>query len=137
MSDFSPKRKVLIMSACSLTEARGLVEAIIGNIPPGRPLKAEFPRIARFVGLPERRLRAIWNKENRTISPDELTALRLALVSKSGTKAIHETLAHADRLDAAAHALASIDPEFHGAEIDRLRDMARRVRGVVDRGLIQ
>ena len=123
--EISPKQKVHHMTASVLREARGHVAALIGPQPPGAKLKAAWPRLARMLGTTERRVRAIWNGEARAIRADEMDTLRQAVANQ---KAAHVT-DHAARLEAAAEALARIDPEFHGPEIDRLRHLACRMRG--------
>jgi len=113
------------MSATVLREARGHVAALIGPQPPGAKLKNAFPRVARFVGLSERRIRAIWNHEARAIRADEIDALREAVERKEQATYVTD---HASRLEAAARALEAIDPDFHRPENDRLRNVARRIR---------
>lgn len=126
MSDVSSK-KVFLMSLAALREANGHVRGMVDAYGASQPLKAVLPAIARKIGSTERRIRAIWHGEARAISSAEMDALRAA--SRSISAPSHaDILTHADKLERAAAALESIDPEFHRVEIDRLRDAARRVR---------
>ncbi len=47
----------------------------------GRGLKIAFAEAARFFGLTERRVRAAWHGEVRTVSADELLAVRARRVA--------------------------------------------------------
>jgi glycerol-3-phosphate O-acyltransferase len=132
MSDISPAAsKVTVMTASVVGEARSYVSALIGRQPPGAKLKQAFPRVARLVGMTERRVKAIWHGENKSINGDELEALRRAVVKVSGAQVVNETKSYADRIEAAAYALAAIDPDFHRPEIDRLRNVAAGVRNAL------
>ena len=113
------------MSAAASIEARGKIEAIIGTIPPGEKLKTVLPAVARRLGMPIRRVRALWNAEAARIDSHEMDRLRAAAAKA-------ETLRHAANLDGAAHALLAIDADFHGPEIDRLRRLACELRGIAD-----
>lgn len=136
MLDFSPKnsgkRRASQMTASVLREARGHVAALIGRQPPGAKLKAAWPRIARLVGLTERRIRAIWHSEARSIRADEMDALRAAA---NESKSKSHVANHAAQIEAAARALEAASPSLHRAEIDRLRDAARRLRDLDDGAL--
>lgn len=122
--EISPKHKVHHMTASVLREARGHVAALIGNRPPGAKLKNAWPRLARILGTTERRVRAIWNGEARAVRADEMDALREAVARKKTANVTD----HASRLEAAARALETIDPDFHRSEIDRLRHVAGTLR---------
>lgn len=126
MSDVSSK-KVIHMSLAALREANGHVRGMVDAYGAATPLKSVWPAIARKIGVTERRIRAIWHGEARHISSAEMDALRAA--SRAASSHIRaDILTHADKLDRAAAALESIDPEFHRVEIDRLRNAACLVR---------
>lgn len=108
----------------AVIEARSLVEVMLSAM--GRkPLKLALPELHRRVGISTSRLQSIWDRKARRIDSEEMDLLRAAaqrcVASRPACK-------HADRLDAAAASLEAIDADFHRAEIDRLRDVARIVR---------
>jgi hypothetical protein len=124
----SKREKAYPMTASVFCEARGHVATLIGLQPPGARLKSAFPRVARALGMTERRVKAIWHGEARLIRADEMDLLRAAVAINAKKKATDDTLAHAARLDAAAQALEAVDHDFYREEADRLRNAARDIR---------
>jgi hypothetical protein len=131
VSDVSSK-KVFHMSVAALREANGYVRSLVDSHGASQPLKAVLPAIARKIGVSERRIRAIWHGEARAISSAEMDTLR-AVTRQQSSSSYADILAHGNRLEAAASALESVDPDFYRLEIDRLRDAARHVRCAADR----
>lgn len=114
-------------------QARAHMGAIVQFVAPHLPLKSALPRAAIFVGINARRARALWNREARAVLAEEIQALEAArarIAERILTKEISE---HANRLEVHASRLASIDPEFHGPEVSRLRQLARCARDFFDR----
>jgi hypothetical protein len=114
-------------------QARAHVGAVVQFVAPHLPMKSALPRAALFVGINARRLRALWNREARAVLAEEiakLEAARARIAERVITNEIHE---HANRLEVHAARLASICPDSNRAEVDRLRDLARRARAVFDR----
>lgn len=109
----------------SAVETRQHIHVLIR---PGERLKQAFPRIARIIGVKPRRVRQLWSGEVADPRSREIDALRAATAKAAEHALTTESLAHAVTLESHAARLALLDPEFHRAEIDRLRDMARRVR---------
>ena len=126
------KRKVLqfsrkdVRDMSTVIEARSHLEAIIGPIPPGAPLKSVFPRVARMLGVTVRRVETIWHRQARRIDAGEMDRLRVLSPAKKPASA---EVANANRYDAIAQALEATDPDFHGQDIARFRSMARALRG--------
>lgn len=115
-------------------EARANIGAIKEFIAPSMPLKAALPRVAAYLGLNARRVRAIWHSEARSILAEEFRAMRAArarIAERIITKDIHN---HARQLEAYASILALDDAEGHGEEITRLRRLAQRARDFLDCG---
>jgi hypothetical protein len=120
------KKAAHAMSA--IVEAKRHVE---GLMRPGERLQQAFPRIARIVGVKPRRVKQFWQADAKPRA-DELDALRAARVRASEAAIRAEVIDHAAILDAQAARLASIDPDFHGPEIARLRSLAGRARALAD-----
>lgn len=119
MSVFSSKS--LEMFATAAHEARGRLEAIIGPLNPSDNLKAILPRIARRLGMSERRVRSFWARDARRIESHEMDRLRI-----EARRAEH--LRTAGQLDEAAHALLALDHDGNSAEATRLRSAADQYR---------
>lgn len=131
LSDVSPKGKV--MSICATLEAHGHVRSLISEYPAGTPLKAVFPQVARRLGVSTRRVLAFWHREARQVPAEEMDALREA-VKRRKINATNEAMNDAATLERAADALASVDPDFHRADVDRLRSAARDIRRALGQG---
>ena len=117
------------MAVASL--ARAHLGTIVSHFAAGLPLKSALPRVAARIGITARRAKALWNMESRTILHEEIEALEreIARISERElTSGIHK---HAARLEGYASRLALSNPDLHREEIDRLRDLARRVRGIL------
>ena len=119
------------MTASVLLEARGHVSALVGPQQRGDYLKNAIPRVARRLGLPERRIKAFLYGEAKSIRADEMDLLRQAADTAARKKASNGTLEYAARLEADAEALEAIDPDFHRDSVDRLRNTARLIRRAV------
>ena len=128
MSGFSPK--VYDMTAAALSEAQCHLKGLVDRFGASQPLKVVWPSIARKIGVNERRIRAIWHGEARAISSAEMDALRNA-VRHQASSIYRDTIAHAERLEAAASALENIDADFHRQQVDQLRNAASALRGAV------
>jgi len=124
----TPKAEVIVMSAA--IEARQLIVSIAGPLDIGGKIKEALYRVARVTGLPERRVRGIWNLEARAIRAEEMDALRRAA---SGKAKINELEALAARLAAVETRLAAVDPNFALEDRTALRRATDRVRRL-DRG---
>lgn len=109
----------------SLVEARQHVEALLR---PNEPLKTGFPRVAALIRVTPRRIRQFWEGSAHRPRADEIDALRAARAAASERAITRELLDHAAFLETQAARLAVIDPDIHGPEIDRLRDLASRAR---------
>lgn len=117
------------MAVASL--ARAHLGTIVSHFAAGRPLKSALPRVAARIGITARRAKALWNMESRKILHEEVEALEreIARISERElTSGIHK---HAARLEGYASRLALSNPDLHREEINRLRDLARRVRGIL------
>ena len=79
MSENSPNRGVVYMTAAALQEAREHVEGLVNAYPRSTPLKSALPAIARRIGVSARRVSAIWHREARNIYAAEMDALRAAV----------------------------------------------------------
>lgn len=66
----------------------------------------------------ERRVRSIWNAEARRIDNYEMADLERAAAEEAKNE-FHQSINRAARM---AAFLAAQDPDFHGAEVDRLRE---------------
>lgn len=109
-------------------EARAHIGAIREFIAPQMPLKSALPRVAAYLGLNARRVRAIWHSEARAVLADEfhkMQAARARIAERIITKDIQN---HARQLESYAARLAIVDADEHRAEIARLRGLAQRAR---------
>ena len=109
-------------------EARASIGAIKEFIAPSMPLKAALPRVAAYIGLNARRVRAIWHSEARSLLAEEFHAMQAArarIAERIITRDIHN---HARQLESYAARLALVDADLHGAEVARLRGLAQRAR---------
>ncbi len=113
-------------------QARAHIGALVQFLAPNAPLKSGIPRVAAFVGINARRAQALWSKQARAILAEEIHALEAARARISERIITKEISAHANTLEVHASRLASIDPELHGAEVARLRNLARRARAFFD-----
>lgn len=116
--------------ASSFQERMGGIFAFIA---PNRPIKDAIPRAAKFLGLGERRVRAIWAQEARTLQVADEEALFDAEVRISEHILSKEVEKHADRLEYAALKLSSKCPVTYRERIDQCRALARRFRARFDR----
>lgn len=111
----------------AIPETRQHIELLIR---PGERLKQAFPRIARMIGANPRRVRQLWSGEVTDPKARELDALRAARAKAAEIAITTESLRHASDLEIHASRLALLDPDVHGAEITRLRDLAGRARAL-------
>lgn len=118
-SAFSPK-------SSAMTAVRALIMEIAGPLPMGSRVKTALGRVAAATGLSERRVRAFWNGEARTVLAAEMDSLRRAAAENRKTNDARIRMA-AD-FEALAERLAATDPAFFGGDIARLRDDAARLR---------
>lgn len=114
-------------------QARAHIGAIVQHIAPGLPLKSALPRVANFLKLNTRRVRALWNREARAVLAEEMAALQSARARISERIITTELHEHANQIELEAARLAAVDSDAHRGEIHRLRSLARRVRGLFDR----
>jgi hypothetical protein len=114
-----------IMSAC--VESRRHIEGLLF---PGERLKSAFPRIASLINVTPRRVRQLWAGDVKSPTADELDALRSVATRRAERALTEENLNHAATLERQASRLATIDPDFHRAEIARLRQLAQRARNL-------
>lgn len=130
--DSSPKQKINRDSDMQVAlVARAHLGAIIEHIAPGLPLKSALPRVAARLRINARRVRALWNKEARSILHEEIASMERELALISERELTTGFLRHANRMEAYASRLALDDPDFHCAEIARLRRRAHLVRSVL------
>src|SRR5215813_396265 len=100
---------------------RDLVMAIGGDLRPDENRKAWLYRVASLSNVHFRLVRAAWHRE--PVSKETERRLRTA------AERLHrETLNTAVRLQQIAARLEAIDPDFHRADVDALRALARRHR---------
>lgn len=95
--------------------------------PPGehQNVKSRIGKAARKLGWSASRVKDIWYGDGRVrLRADEFSKLREASAAKD-----REIANQSFELDALASRLEAIDPQFYGAEVARLRDMACRLRG--------
>lgn len=131
MSDRSPKDS-------EMTDV-SLAQAFVQEMWPeraGRPVKSCIAMIFDAVSRVERRLprevlrerprqwtvrrvRSIWNGEARRIDHYEMTDLERAAEAEEAKIEFQQSVKRAARM---AAFLAASDPDFHGPEIDRLRE---------------
>jgi len=71
----------------------------------------------------ERRVRSIWNAEARRIDNYEMADLEMAAAEEARNE-FRQSVQRAARM---AAFLAATEPDFHGPEIDRLREFLGRV----------
>lgn len=71
----------------------------------------------------ERRVRSIWNGEARRIDNYEMADLERAAAEEAKSE-FHQSINRAARM---AAFLAATEPDFHGPEIDRLREFLGRM----------
>lgn len=116
-----------------LLEFQTRIGKIFSFVAPARPIKDAIPKAAKFIGLGERRVRALHAGEARAIGLDDDDALFEAEVKISEYVLTKEVESHADRLELAALRYAAKCPDTHRDRIARFRDLARRVRGLFDR----
>lgn len=118
------------MSVASV--ARAHLGAIMNYRAPGLPLKSAIPRVAAILKINARRVRALWSLEARRIEHDEMSALERELAAISERALTTEIHKHANQLEGYAARLAMADPDLHGPEVARLRNLARRARSLLD-----
>ena len=116
--------------ASSFQERIGRIFAFVA---PNRPIKDAIPKAAKFMGLGERRVRAIWAQEARCLNVADEEAVFEAEVRISEHILEKEVERHANRLEYAALKFAAKCPDTYRDRIDRCRALARRVRGLFDR----
>lgn len=109
------------------------VAGVFSFVAPARPIKEAIPKAAKFLGLGERRVRALHAGEARTIGLADDEALFEAEVKISEHVLTKEMQRHADRLEYAALRYAAKCPDAYRDRIARWRDLARRVRSVFGR----
>ena len=109
------------------------IDKIIAFVAPNATLKKAFPKAAKFMGLGERRVRAIFAMEARSIQLADDAAVFDAEIRISEHFLTEEVPFHADRLEYAALRLSADCPITHRERIARCRDLARRVRGLFER----
>lgn len=109
------------------------IGSVFAFIAPNSRIKEAIPKAAKFLGLGERRVRAIWAQEARVLQVSDEEALFEAEVRISEHFMEKEVERHANRLEYAALRFAAKCPDTYRARIDRCRALARRVRGLFDR----
>lgn len=87
-------------------------------------------RASRKSGVSYRRVKGFFYQEYTNPSALDVERIRAALKSAQPR---NEAFEHADTLERAARSLETIDADFHGADIHRLRDAARQLRGIPPR----
>lgn len=127
--EFPPKE--LDMSFASTFHER--IGSIFAFIAPNRPIKDAIPKAAKFLGLGERRVRALWAQEARSIQVADEEAVFEAEVRISEHILSKEVERHANRLEYAALRFSSKCPDTYRDRIARCRALARGVRGLFDR----
>lgn len=123
--------KDLDMSFASSFSSR--MGGIFAHIAPNSTLRHAFPKAAKFLGMGERRVRAIWAQEARGIRLADEDAIFEAEVRISEHFAEKEVERHADRLEYAALRYAAKCPHTFRDRIARCRSLARRMRRALDR----
>lgn len=111
--------------------ARAHISTIMIHVAPGLPLKSALPRVAAHLKLNARRVRALWNREARSILHEEIETMERELARISERELTTGLIKHASRLEGYASRLALTDPDFHSEEIARLRRRAHLVRSVL------
>jgi hypothetical protein len=89
-----------------------------------------FSAIARKLGVTPRRVKS-FHDGKADPKARELDRARAVSAALSEAVLTTEILIHAAELDSHAARLAAVDPDFHGPEIARLRDAARRARNAI------
>lgn len=112
--------------------ARAHLSTIMIHVAPGLPLKSALPRVAAHLKFNARRVRALWNREARSILHEEMAAMERELARISERELTTGLQHHANRLEGYASRLAMADPDFHREEIDRVRNVARWARHCLD-----
>ena len=98
-------------------EAKMILRDLRRGAPGGEYLAVFFARVARRLGISERRVRAFWNGEARQVlagEMDRLRALAAERAAKQEAAARHEHDALAGRIAIIEARLAAIDADFHG-----------------------
>lgn len=106
---------------------------IFAHVAPNCTLRQAFPKAAKFLGMGERRVRAIWAQEAREIRLAEEKAIFMAEASIAEDFLEKKVAQYADTLEYAALRLAAECPDTHQDCITRYRGLARRVRRLFDR----
>lgn len=118
----------------TLSEAFDLIDALVASMPAREPFKVYGPRLARRLGVTVRRVRALIHREVRSIDAAEMDRLRamaqLPVARPVSAPFPLPELAHADRYDAIAAMLETVDGDLHRADIAHFRGLARQFRGV-------
>lgn len=96
---------------------------IIAGHREGDTVATRIRRLCRITKLSHSQARRVWYGEIKDPKASVIDAI-------ANAKPRNEAIAHAEILERAARSLESIDPDFHRTEIDRLRDAARKLRGV-------
>ncbi len=115
------------------SEFKARVCAVFAFISPNSTIKEAYPKAAAFMGLGNRRVRALHAMEARMISMDDEDKLFEAEVKISEHMLTKEMQRHADRLEYAALRYAAKSPDAYRDRIARWRDLARRVRSALSR----
>lgn len=117
-------------------EARRLLIEIAGRITLEDSVKTVLGRVARALGLGDRRVRAIWNREARAIRSEEMDALRAAAAERRKLDAIKAGRDDAVALAAMFSRVLASDADAHPhlarEEVDALRAIVERI-GAGDR----
>jgi hypothetical protein len=111
--------------------ARAHLGIIVKELAPGVPLKSAFARVGALLGMKARRVKMFWNEEVSSPRHKEMEALERELARISERELTTGIMKHAARLEGYASRLALSNPDLHSEEIDRLRNLARRVRNVL------
>lgn len=109
------------------------VDAIIAFVAPNATLKKAFPKAAKFMGLGERRVRAIFALEARAIQLADEAAVFEAETRISEHFLTKEMQRHADRLEYAAVRLAANNSEADRERVARYRSLVSGVRRLFNR----
>lgn len=116
-----------------LVDFKTRMAGIFSFVAPARPIKDAIPKAAKFIGLGERRVRALHAGEARAIGLDDEEAIFEAEVHIAEHVIDKELPRYADRLELAALRYAAKCPDAYRERILRCRDLASRVRRVFDR----
>ena len=99
-SDFSPKGPKPMTAA---VEARTLISRIAGLQPLGHSIKAALRDVARKTGIGDRRVRALWNREARSILSDEMDRLREVSALEEARNELRQLNGALNRAEAVLH----------------------------------